>query len=243
MFAIFRKELSSFFTSPVGYLVMVAFLVLSGLFLWVFKGAFNVFDYGFADLSPFFLLAPWIFLLLIPALSMKSFAEERKLGTLELLLSKPLPLSSLILGKFLGVFVLAALAVLPTFLYVYTVSSLGSTPGNLDTGLVWGSYAGLVLLMAVYTAIGLFASSLTENQIAAFLMAILVCFVLYYGFGSLATLFSDGGKSLTVENLGMKAHYENISQGILDSRDLVYFVSLTVFFLYLTAIRINRLRK
>jgi len=243
MFAILRKELSSFFTSPVGYLVMVAFLVLSGLFLWVFKGAFNIFDYGFSDLSPFFLLAPWIFLLLIPSLSMKSFAEERKLGTLELLLSKPLPLPSLILGKFLGVFVLATLAVFPTLLYVYTISALGSTPGNLDTGLVWGSYAGLVLLMAVYTAIGLFASSLTENQIAAFLTAILLCFVMYYGFDSLATLFTDGGSALLVSDLGMKAHYENISQGILDSRDLVYFASLTAFFLYLTAIRINRLRK
>ena len=235
MFAIFRKELSSFFTSPVGYLVMVAFLVLSGLFLWVFKGAFNIFDYGFADLSPFFLL-------LIPALTMKSFAEERKLGTLELLLSRPLPLPSLIVGKFLGVFVLATLAVLPTLLYVYTVSSLGSTPGNLDSGLVWGSYAGLVMLMAVYTAIGLFASSFTENQIAAFLIAILACFLFYYGPDSLATLFSDGGQALTVADLGMKAHYENISQGILDSRDLVYFISLTVFFLYLTALRINRLR-
>ena len=242
MFAIFRKELSSFFTSPVGYLVMVAFLVLSGLFLWVFKGAFNIFDYGFADLSPFFLLAPWVFLLLIPALTMKSFAEERKLGTLELLLSRPLPLPSLIVGKFLGVFVLATLAVLPTLLYVYTVSSLGSTPGNLDSGLVWGSYAGLVMLMAVYTAIGLFASSFTENQIAAFLIAILACFLFYYGPDSLATLFSDGGQALTVADLGMKAHYENISQGILDSRDLVYFISLTVFFLYLTALRINRLR-
>ena len=242
MFAIFKKELSSFFTAPVGYLVMVAFLVLSGLFLWVFKGPFNLFDYGFADLSPFFLMAPWIFLLLIPALSMKSFAEERKLGTLELLLSRPLPLPSLVLGKFLGVFVLAALAVLPTALYAYTLSELGTTPGNLDTGLVWGSYAGLVLLMAVYTAIGLFASSLTENQIAAFLLAILLCFVLYYGFESLATLFQSGSLSLLVAGLGMKAHYENISQGILDSRDLVYFMSLTVFFGYLTALRINRLR-
>jgi len=243
MIAIFRKELSSFFTSPVGYLVMVAFLVLSGLFLWVFKGAFNLFDYGFADLSPFFLLAPWIFLLLIPALSMKTFAEERKLGTLELLLSRPLPLRSLILGKFLGVFILATLAICPTLLYVWTISALGTTPGNLDTGLVWGSYAGLVLLMAVYTAIGLFASSLTENQIAAFLMAILVCFVFYYGFDSLATLFSEGHRSLFIADLGMKAHYENISQGILDSRDLIYFGSLTAFFLYLTAIRLNLLRR
>ncbi len=243
MIAIFKKELSSFFTAPVGYLVMVAFLSLSGLFLWVFKGPFNLFDFGFAELSPFFLMAPWVFLLLIPALSMKSFAEERKLGTLELLLSKPVPLSSLVMGKFLGVFVLAALAIAPTLFYVYTISALGTTPGNLDTGLVWGSYAGLVLLMAVYTAVGLFASSLTENQIAAFLLAILLCFLLYYGFESLATLLENGSLSLRVAGAGMKAHYENISQGILDSRDIVYFLSLTAFFSYLTALRINRLRQ
>jgi ABC-2 type transport system permease protein len=241
MWSVFKKEITSFFTTPVGYLVMGLFLVLTGLFLWVFKGPFNIFDYGFADLSLFFLLAPWIFLLLIPAVTMRSFSEERKLGTLELLLSKPLSTGSLVLGKYLGALILVLIAVIPTLLYVATIHELGTTAGNLDTGLVWGSYMGLVLLMAVYTAIGLFCSLLTENQIVAFMGGILLCFLLYFGFESLATLLPDGQTALAIQKLGMKAHYEQISLGVLDSRDLVYFGTLTFFFLFLSVNRLNRL--
>ena len=242
MWAIFKKELTSYFTTPVGYLVMGLFLVLSGLFLWVFRGPFNIFDYGFADLSLFFLLTPWIFLLLIPAITMRTFAEERKLGTLELLLSKPLSTPVLALGKYLGTLVLALLAVLPTLLYVATINELGTTPGNLDTGLVWGSYAGLFLLIMVYTSIGLFCSSLTDNQIVAFMSAVLAGFLLYYGFESLATLFPEGQTALWVQNLGMAAHYERIGRGVLDSRDLIYFLTLSAFFLYLSINRLNLLK-
>lgn len=243
MIAVFRKEFASFFNGPVGYLVMGTFLILSGLFLWVFKGPFNVLEYGFADLSLFFLLAPWAFLLLIPALSMRSFSEERKLGTLELLLSKPIPLRNLVFGKFLGVLALAFLSILPTLLYVYTIRELGMEPGNLDMGLVWGSYLGLVMLMGAYSAIGVYASSLTENQVAAFLIGLFLCFLMYFGFDGLAGLLSDGNLSLGVSELGFKAHYENISQGVLDSRDAVYFLSVTLFFLFLTGVQINRLRQ
>ncbi len=242
MWPVFKKEISSFFTSPVGYLVMGLFLVLSGLFLWVFKGPFNILDYGFADLSLFFLLAPWIFLLLIPAVTMRSFSEEQKLGTLELLQSKPLSAAALVMGKYFGAFVLVLIAVLPTTLYIATIYEMGIAPGNLDTGLIWGSYGGLILLMAVYTAVGIFCSSLTQNQIVAFLGAILVCFVLYFGFESVSTLFSAGDSVLNVQNLGIKAHYERISLGVLDSRDLVYFLSLTAFFLFLSTKRLNRLK-
>jgi ABC-2 type transport system permease protein len=242
MWAIFKKELTSYFTTPVGYLVMGLFLVLSGLFLWVFRGPFNIFDYGFADLSLFFLLAPWIFLLLIPAITMRSFAEERKLGTLELLLSKPLSTPTLALGKYIGTLSLTLLAVLPTLLYVATINELGTTPGNLDTGLVWGSYAGLFLLIMVYTSIGLYCSTLTDNQIVAFMSAVLVCFLLYYGFESLATLFPEGQTALWVQNLGMAAHYERIGRGVLDSRDLIYFLTLSAFFLYLSINRLNLLK-
>ncbi|MGA9239769.1 ABC transporter permease subunit, partial [Robiginitalea sp.] len=161
MWPVFKKEISSFFTSPVGYLVMGLFLVLSGLFLWVFKGPFNILDFGFADLSLFFLLAPWIFLLLIPAVTMRSFSEEQKLGTLELLLSKPISTTSLVLGKYFGALVLVLIAILPTLLYVASIYNLGTTAGNMDTGLVWGSYGGLVLLMALYISIGLLCSTLT----------------------------------------------------------------------------------
>src|SRR5690606_37825895 len=178
-----------FFTSPIGYLVIGLFLILNGLFLWVFKGPFNIFDYGFAEMGLFFLLVPWIFLFLIPAITMRSFSEEKKLGTLELLFIKPIPLWKTVAGKFLGTFVLALIAILPTFLYVYTISQLGVSSGNLDMGMVACSYFGLLFLIACYTSIGLFASTLSENQIVAFLLGMVLSFLLFYGFEGLAGLF------------------------------------------------------
>ncbi len=239
MIAIFKREIQSFFTSPIGYLVIGLFLVLTGLFLWVFKGPFNIFEYGFADLGNFFLLAPWVFLFLIPAITMKSFSEEKKLGTLELLFIKPISLWETVLGKFLGSLCLALLAVLPTLLYVYTISQLGATIGNLDMGMVMGSYFGLLFLMANYTAIGLFASTLSENQIVAFIIGMVLCFIMLYGFDSLATILPNGPMVLLVEQIGMKTHFDSIARGVLDTRDIIYFTSLTLFFLYLT---INRLK-
>ncbi|CAZ97969.1 gliding motility-associated ABC transporter permease subunit GldF [Zobellia galactanivorans] len=234
MLAIFKREIQSFFTSPIGYLVIGLFLVLNGLFLWVFKGPFNIFDYGFADLGNFFLLAPWVFLFLIPAITMKSFSEEKKLGTLELLFIKPLTLWQTVLGKFLGTLALGVIALIPTLLYAYTVSQLGTTAGNIDTGLVIGSYFGTLFLMACYTAVGLFASTLSENQIVAFITGLVLCFILYYGFEGLATIMDTSETVVFVQKLGMKHHFESIARGVLDTRDLVYFVSLTAFFLFLT---------
>ena len=239
MIAIFKREIQAFFTASVGYLVIVLFLVLNGLFLWVFKGSFNIFDYGFADLGNFFRLQPWVFLFLVPAITMKSFAEEKKLGTLELLLIKPLSVPQLVVGKFLGAFALTILALLPTFLYVYAVSELGTTVGNLDLGMVIGSYFGTLFLVIGYTAIGLFASTLSENQIVGFIVGLVFCFTLYYGFEGLSTLFLDGDYALFVKNLGMKAHFKNISRGIIDTRDLVYFLSLSTFFVFLTIVRLK----
>ena len=234
MVAIFKREIQSFFTSPIGYMVIGLFLVLNGLFLWVFKGPFNIFDYGFADLGNFFLLAPWVFLFLVPAITMRSFSEEKKLGTLELLFIKPISLWQTILGKFLGSFSLTFIAVIPTILYVYTISQLGVTSGNLDMGMVMGSYFGLLFLMASYTAIGLFASTLSENQIVAFITAMVLSFIMLYGFESLATIMPSGNTMIIVKELGMKAHFESIARGVLDTRDIVYFMSLTLFFLFLT---------
>ena len=239
MIAIFKREIQSFFTSPIGYLVIGLFLVLNGLFLWVFKGPFNIFEYGFADLGNFFLLAPWVFLFLIPAITMKSFSEEKKLGTLELLFIKPISLWQTVIGKFLGTFCLALIAILPTLLYVYTISQLGVTIGNLDMGMVLGSYFGLLFLIASYTAIGLFSSTLSENQIVAFIIGMVLCFIMLYGFESLATILPNGPMILFVEQIGMKAHFESIARGVLDTRDIIYFTSLTLFFLYLT---INQLK-
>ncbi len=239
MLAIFKREILSFFASPVGYLVIGLFLVLNGLFLWVFKGSFNILDNGFADLGNFFLLAPWVFLFLIPAITMKSFSEEKKLGTLELLFIKPISIWQTVLGKFLGTFVLALMALLPTFLYVYSISQLGSTVGNLDIGLVWGSYFGTFFLIGCYTAIGLFTSTLTESQIAAFIAGSILCFLLYYGFEGISSMLTDGETTVIVRSLGMKFHFESIGRGVLDTRDLIYFISITCFFLFLTVLKLN----
>lgn len=239
MRAIFKREIQAFFTSSIGYLVIVIFLVLNGLFLWVFKGPFNIFDSGFADLENFFLLVPWVFLFLLPAITMKSFSEEKKLGTLELLLIKPLTLRQLVLGKFLGTLLLALIALAPTLLYAYTVSELGTTVGNLDTGMVLGSYFGTLFLIACYTSMGLFASTFSESQIVAFIIGLVFCFLGYYGFEGLSTLFADGEVSLFVQNLGMKSHFEGMARGVLDTRDLIYFISLSAFFLFLTAVQLK----
>ena len=243
MRAILLKEIRSFFTSAIGYLIIASYLVLNGLFLWVFKGQFNVFDYGFADLGNFFFLAPWVFLFLISAISMKSFSEEQKLGTLELLLIKPLGVWHLVLGKFLGGFLLCILALLPTILYVWTIGTLGITTNNFDLGVVVGSYFGLLLLIATYMSIGLFASALTNNQIVAFLLGLLFCFLLYFGFDALSTLSSDGSMQNTIRSMGAEAHFNNIARGILDVRDVFYFISISLFFLYMTVHRLNHIAK
>ena len=243
MFAIFKREVRSFFTSPIGYLVIGIFLILNGLFLWVFKGPFNIFEAGFANLDNFFLLAPWAFLFLIPAITMKSFSEERKLGTLELLFIKPLSLWQTVMGKFLGTFTLTVLALIPTLLYVYCIFRLGTSIGNLDMGVVIGSYFGLLFLTATYSAIGLFCSALTENQIVAFILAVALCFFLYYGLEGTATLFTDGDFSLFIQNWGMKAHFESIARGVIDTKDLVYFIALALFFLYLTVVQLQKLNR
>ena len=241
MFAIFKREIQSFFTAPIGYLIVGLFLLLNGLFLWVFKGDYNIFDYGFADLSNFFLLAPWIFVFLIPAITMKSFSEERKLGTLELLLIKPISIWKVILGKFWGTCVLCLIAIVPTIIYVFAISDLGIIPGNYDTGVVIGSYFGLLFLLSSYVSIGLFASTLSENQIVAFIIGILLCFLLFNGFDAISTLFTSGDTQLQIQQLGARAHFESIARGIIDTRDLIYFISITLFFLYLTHVRLSRL--
>ncbi|MCB0388410.1 MAG: gliding motility-associated ABC transporter permease subunit GldF, partial [Winogradskyella sp.] len=235
MFAILRKEINSFFASPIGYLVIALFLLLNGLILWLFKGEFNILDNGFADLSSFFLLAPWVLIFLIPAVSMRSFSDEKKQGTLELLLTKPISLFNIVLGKYLGAFILIIIALIPTLLYVYTVYQLGNPIGNLDVGSTLGSYFGLLFLVAAYTAIGVFTSTLSDNQIVAFISAVFICIVFYIGFEGVADMLS----SSFVEQLGMSTHYKSMSRGVLDTRDILYFLSLTVFFLVLTSKRIT----
>lgn len=241
MFAIFKREVQSFFTSPIGYLIVGLFLSLNGLFLWVFKGDFNIFDYGFADLGNLFLLAPWIFIFLVPAITMKSFSEERKVGTLELLLIKPISIWKLVLGKFWGAFLLCIIAVIPTIIYVFAISNLGITEGNFDLGVVLGSYFGLLFLIGAYTSIGLFSSTLSDNQIVSFIIGILMCFLLFNGFDAISSLFSDGEAQQFVQGIGSRSHFDSIARGIVDTRDLLYFISLTLFFQYLTFLRLKQI--
>ena len=236
MFAILKKEIRSFFSSAIGYLVLAVFLLINGLFLWLFKTEFNILDYGFADLSPFFSLAPWILLFLIPAVCMRSFSDEKKQGTLELLLTKPVSLLKIVLGKYLGAFTLIVLALIPTLLYVYTIHSLGNPVGNFDSGSVLGSYFGLLFLISSYTSIGVFASSVTDNQIVAFILAVAICLFLYFGFNGLA----DFVASSFVEQLGMNYHFNSISRGVIDTSDILYFLSVTLFFIMLTVAQIDK---
>ncbi|WMI65329.1 gliding motility-associated ABC transporter permease subunit GldF [Aestuariibaculum sp. YM273] len=236
MLAILKKEINSFFASPIGYLVIAIFLLLNSLFLWLFKGEFNILDYGFADLSAFFLLAPWILIFLIPAVTMRSLSDEKKQGTLELLLTKPISHINIVLGKYFGAFVLILIAIIPTLLYVYTVYQLGNPVGNLDIGSTLGSYFGLLFLIAAYTAIGIFTSTLSSNQIVAFILAVFLCFVFYIGFEGIA----DFTSSNFIDQLGMSSHYKSMSRGVLDTRDIIYFLSITALFLMLTKLTINK---
>ncbi len=232
MFAILKKEIKSFFASTIGYLVIGIFLLMTGLFLWVFEGEFNVFDYGYADLTPYFQLCPWIFLFLIPAVTMRSLSDERSAGTLELLLTKPLGETALVLGKFFGALLLIIIALIPTLIYVYAIDRLGNPIDNYDAGVVLGSYFGVLFLAMVYTAIGIFASSLTRNQVVAFITAVVICFVLYYGLDALTS-------AEIVQQWSLRSHFDSISRGVLDTRDLLYFTSLTALFLLFTVIKVK----
>ena len=239
MLAILKKEINTFFSSPIGYLVIAVFLLFNGLFLWLFKGDFNILDNGFADLSTFFLLAPWILIFLVPAVTMRSFADEKKQGTLELLLTKPISHLNIVLGKYFGALVLILIALIPTLLYVYTISKLGNPEGNIDIGSVIGSYLGLFFLIAAYTAIGIFASSLSDNQIVAFIVAVFICFFFYFGFEGLSN-YNFFGDTVYIEKLGMASHFKSMSRGVFDTRDSIYFLSITSFFMMLTTLNIKR---
>ncbi len=239
MFAILKKEINTFFASPIGYLVISVFLLLNGLFLWLFKGEFNILDNGFADLTSFFLLAPWILIFLVPAVTMRSFSDEKKQGTIELLLTKPISHLQIVLGKYLGALILISLALVPTLLYVYTISKLGLPEANLDMGSILGSYFGLLFLVAAYTSIGIFTSSLTSNQIVAFIVAVFICFFFYFGFEGLSE-FNLFGDLFYVEKLGMDSHFKSMSRGVIDTRDVIYFLSITVLFIVLTILNIKR---
>ena len=234
MKALFLKEIRSFLSSLIGYVVMGVFLLITGLFLWVFPGDTNLLDMGFASLDSLFFVTPWVFIFLIPAITMRSFSEERRTGTIELLLTKPLSEWHIVMAKYLAGLLLVWIALLPTLVYYITVYQLGNPVGNLDSGGIWGSYLGLFFLASAYVAIGLFCSSLTDNQIIAFLAAALLSFVMYSGFQSIANFDLLGSLDNFVGNLGMQAHFNSLGRGVVDSRDVVYFIIVSYLFLLLS---------
>jgi len=240
MFSIFRKEITSFFSSPIGYVVVGVFLVLMGLVMWVFPD-YSVLDGTYANLNTLFSIAPLIFMFLIPAVTMRTFAEEKQSGTIELLVTRPISDWQIVGGKFFACLVLVAFALLPTLLYYFTVYHLGAPVGNLDSGGILGSYIGLLFLAATFVAIGVFASSLTNNQIIAFILAMFLSFFVYLAFDFLSRLPIFFGKSDDiVQAIGIQHHYDSMSRGVLDTRDLVYFGSLIAAFLAATVLSLGK---
>jgi ABC-2 type transport system permease protein len=231
MFSLYFKEIKSYLSSLVGYIFISVFLVVTGLFLWVFPNVNNIFDTGLADMHGLFSISRFLFLFLIPAITMRSFAEERRLGTMELLLTKPLSDTQIIMAKFWAAFTLLLIALLPTLCYFITVYYIGNPVGNIDMGSTWGSYLGLLLLGATFISIGIFVSSLCNNQIVAFILAALLCFILSFGFEFVYFFESLGQWGYLLKNIGIEHHYNTISRGVIDSRNLVYFASVITIFL------------
>ena len=232
MWAICKKELRQFFSSLTGYIAIIVFLLLNGLFLFVFPDT-NIFDYGYATLDKFFELAPWILLLLIPAITMRSFSDEFRSGTYEILQTRPLTRRQLITGKYLSALLIVVIALLPTLIYIFTIRNLST--GGIDGGGIAGSYIGLFFLAAVFTAIGICCSSFTNNAVVAFLLSAFACFAIYSAFTAVSQIPAlQSGADYYIEMLGIDFHYKSMSRGVIDSRDLVYFLSIIIIFLFIT---------
>lgn len=240
MFALYRKEISAFLNTPIGLVVIFVFLIANGLFLWVFPTEYNILNFGYSNLNSFFSLAPFVFLFLIPAISMRLFSEENKTGTIELLFTGPLSDWQIIGAKFLAGLSLVIIALIPTLIYVFTVYFYSFPQGNIDLGIVWGSYIGLLFLAAAFMSIGLFSSSLSTNQIVAFVIGIALSAFAYLGFEIIHSLNLFGQFDLFVQSLGIQAHYSSIRRGVIDLRDIIYFISLSGLFLLFTHTLLSR---
>lgn len=240
MLSIFLKEVTTFFSSLIGYIVIGVFLTVMGLLMFVFQG-FSILDYQYATMDQLFRIAPMIFMFLIPAITMRSFAEEQQNGTIELLATRPISDLQIVLGKYFACILLVIFALLPTVLYYWTVHELGAPKGNLDSGAILGSYIGLFFLAAVFVAVGVFTSSLTNNQIVAFVLATFACFFFYWGFLFLSQMPRfTGTLDIVIQKLGIDYHYDSISRGVLDTRDLLYFLSVIALFVALTVVSLQR---
>ena len=242
MIALLKKEIFGFLNSLIGYIVIIVFLLVIGLFLWVVplqRLQLNIPDSGYANIDGLFILAPFVFLFLIPAITMRSFADERRSGTLELLMTQPLTDLQVILAKYLAGVVLVIFSLVPTLVYFFSVYHLGFPPGNLDTGGMWGSYIGLLFLGSTFVAIGIFASSISDSQIVSFIIAVFLSAFFYIGFELFYTYILSGRIGLIIQSIGINAHYSSISRGVIDTRDLVYFISISGFFILLTKLSLE----
>lgn len=239
MFTVFKKEINTFLSSLIGQITIVVFLLINGLFLWVFPAGFNILNYGYATLDNLFMLSPFVFLFLIPAVTMRTFADERKSGTFEIIMTRPVTDLQVITGKYLAGIVLVLLSIAPTLIYYYSVYQLGSPVGNIDTGATWGSYIGLLFLASGFVAIGTFCSSITDNTIVSFLLTLIISGFFYIGFDFIHSLSVFGSFDLFIKSLGINAHYTSMSRGVLDTRDILYFLSLIAFFILLTKVSLE----
>jgi len=239
MWSICKKELHQFFSNLTGYIAIILFLLVNGLFLFVLKDS-NLFDFGYATLDTFFELAPWILIFLVPAITMRSLSEEFKTGTFEILQTRPLTKWQIIVGKYMSILLVIIFVIVPTFIYIVTIKKL-SADGGIDSGGIAGSYIGLFLLAAVFAAIGLCCSSFTNNAVVAFLISAFVCLLLYFGFNAVSKLPVFLAKAdYLIEMLGIDFHYRSVSRGLLDSRDVVYFSSLILLFLLITVKNLHK---
>lgn len=235
MYALFKKEIRYFFTSSIGFTVIGLFVVLNGLFLWILKTEYNIFNSNFADLLPFFKISSWIFVFLVPALTMRCISEEKRSGMLALLLTKPISNQHIVLGKYFGILFLLLITLIPSFIYIYMVWILGNPVGNLDIAGTAGSYIALFLLVATFASVGLWASSITDNQIISFVLAAFLCFFLFFGLDQIAELIFPENLS----KIGFQSHFDAISRGVIDSRNVIYFLSVIAFFLYITTLSLK----
>ncbi len=242
MWTLYKKEITGFFSSLTGYVVIVVFLLLNSLFMWIIPGQFNVIENGYATLDSIFSIAPWLFLFLVPAITMRMFSDEKRSGTLDLLLTRPVTELQIILAKFFASWTLVLCSLIPTLVYFWSVYRLGNPVGNLDLGGTWGSYIGLFFLGGIYAAIGIFSSALTENQIVAFIIAVFSCFLLYLGFEFLSELAGSGRMAFFISRAGIGYHYNSISRGVLDSRDILYFLGVMGLFIMGTRIVLQSIK-
>ncbi|MBC7535507.1 MAG: ABC transporter permease subunit [Ferruginibacter sp.] len=239
MLSICKKELNQFFSNLTGYIAIILFLLINGIFLFMLQDS-SIFEYGYANLDKFFELAPWVLLFLIPAISMRSLSDEFRTGTFEILQTKPLTAWQIVVGKYSAILIIIIFVILPTLIYIITIKSL-SASGSIDGGGIAGSYLGLFLLSAVFAAISICCSCFTNNAVVAFLISAFVCLILYFGFNAISKLpVLQGSADYYVEMLGIDFHYRSISRGVADSRDLVYFISIIFLSLLITVKNLHK---